>query len=209
MHKKIPVLYLYANVTWSPNDFFKKTISMMVKIIGDPDTLQAKKDCLKQLDKDYNLYSLSLHSLHSILYTLHSLHSTLSTLYTLLNEDCSRVQELYLQVTIWMVRMESKFKAEVQKILNTRIYLLQDGLRLAYRVGDLFKEIVGLHLTMSAPLKSSQVSFLCKLVELLKAIQATFHKTSSVIGESISFMIQHMSFQIQKLFLPIKVPLFC
>lgn len=82
MHKKIPVLYLYANVTWSPNDFFKKTISMMVKIIGDPDTLQAKRDCLKQLDKDYNLYSLFLYNLQSTLYTLHfTIYTLQSTLY--------------------------------------------------------------------------------------------------------------------------------
>ena len=40
-----------------------------------------------------------------------------------------------------------------------------------------------------------------------QAIQSTFHRRSAMIGESISYMIQQISFYLQRAFFPIKVKL--
>lgn len=36
MHKKIPLIHCYADVTWNPCQFFRKNVPIMIKLIGNP-----------------------------------------------------------------------------------------------------------------------------------------------------------------------------
>ncbi|KAL6052161.1 WASH complex subunit 4 [Balamuthia mandrillaris] len=116
------------------------------------------------------------------------------------------VQQLYLQTSVWMVRMESNLtnRADTSHILATRLSLLAQAPALGYRIGNLFKSCVYMHITLNVPLKKRQLRYLFQCVELLKAIHSTCHRRSAMIGESISYMMQQVSFRLQQLLLPIK-----
>ncbi len=53
VHKKVPVLHLYGDVVWFPNDFFSKTVPTMVKLIKNPDVPSFQRSYIKQMDKDF------------------------------------------------------------------------------------------------------------------------------------------------------------
>jgi hypothetical protein len=53
---------------------------------------------------------------------------------------------------------------------------------------------MNLHLAMNVPMTKSAVLALCKLVELLKAIEHTFHRRSMFIAESLTHIIQYLSY---------------
>ena len=53
---------------------------------------------------------------------------------------------------------------------------------------------MNLHLAMNVPMTKSAVLALCKLVELLKAIEHTFHRRSMFVAQSLSHIIQHLSY---------------
>lgn len=81
---------------------------------------------------------------------------------------------------------------------------MKQGVTLSYQVGNLYKEIVSLHLNLNVPLKTAHVRYLCQCLEILKAIQATFERRSTIIGESVTMMIQHQTSGLQRVFSPIK-----
>lgn len=76
---------------------------------------------------------------------------------------------------------------------------------LAYRISNLFKTTVHLHLSVAVPLKKAFVSPLFQCIEMLKAIAATFHRRSAMIGQSILHMADMLHFQLTRALLPVKV----
>src|SRR5690348_956021 len=114
---------------------------------------------------------------------------------------------MYMEVTVWMVRMELNLtnRANIQTIERTRRDLIIEGIKLSFMVGNLFKEFVNLHISQQIPIKPSHISFLVQLIELMKSIQMTYHKRTSMIAENLNFILQHISQNLQKLLLPIKV----
>jgi WASH complex subunit 7 len=117
-----------------------------------------------------------------------------------------KVANLYLQVSRWMVVMESNTsRKELFKILHARSELFLDGLQYAFTIGNLFKNFVGLHLKLSVPMTQTHARCLCQLVELLKAIESTFHRRSSVIGETITLAMKQVAALIEKGLAPIRL----
>ena len=53
---------------------------------------------------------------------------------------------------------------------------------------------MNLHVALSKPMTKTAVLALCKLVELMKAIEHTFHRRSMLIAESVNHIVQHLSF---------------
>jgi hypothetical protein len=53
---------------------------------------------------------------------------------------------------------------------------------------------MNLHLAMNVPMTKTAVLALCKLVELLKAIEHTFHRRSMFVAESLTHIIQYLSY---------------
>lgn len=116
------------------------------------------------------------------------------------------IQQLYLKVSVWMVRMESNLsnRAELRDILNSRLALLAQGPALAERLVTLFREAVHFHISQGVPIKRSQLRALFQAVELVKAIAATFHRRSGIIGQSLALMARLASHRLQSTLLSIK-----
>jgi WASH complex subunit 7 len=76
---------------------------------------------------------------------------------------------------------------------------------LAYRISNLFKTAVYLHLSVGVPLKKAFIAPLFQCVEMLKAVAATFHRRSAMIGQSILHMADLLHFQLTRALLPVKV----
>eukprot|EP01113_Clastostelium_recurvatum_P020853 TRINITY_DN2468_c0_g1_i2.p1 TRINITY_DN2468_c0_g1~~TRINITY_DN2468_c0_g1_i2.p1 ORF type:complete len:1156 (+),score=429.18 TRINITY_DN2468_c0_g1_i2:487-3468(+) len=177
LQKKIPLVNLYANVSWFPGDFIQRLLPSMSKLLSrsEADLVAQRREQLKMLDKDF----------------------------------AAQVRHFYLQVSKWMVRMESNLtnRADIWEIMNTRTSLLTQGLVFANHVSLLFKTMVGLHVHLAAPLRPSDVRALCQCCELLKGIENTFHRRSAVIGENVSLMMQQISVFLQQGLLPVKTRL--
>lgn len=119
----------------------------------------------------------------------------------------SDVAKYYLQVNTWMVRMETALtnRAKSQrKVIETRIQMFMTGIHLAFEIGDLFKHYLYLHSFLRRVIKPSRIRPLCQCIEMLKAIQFTFHRKLGMVGENIGYMIQHIQFELQRAFFPIK-----
>lgn len=60
LHKKVPIVHVYADVAWILPDFLRKTVPIMVKILGvNPDSSTAfLKEYIKVLDKDFHKFGL-------------------------------------------------------------------------------------------------------------------------------------------------------
>lgn len=71
---------------------------------------------------------------------------------------------------------------------------LDQGLLYAYNIHHLLKTIMNLHVSLAKPMTKTSVLALCRLIELLKAIEHTFHRRSMLVTESINHIIQHLSF---------------
>jgi len=119
------------------------------------------------------------------------------------------VRNLFMEASVWMVRIESNLanRADIATVIETRIKLLTEGVRLANKLSELYRIYVNLHLKLRKAIPSPHVPLLMKCVELLKAIQSTFHRRSGIIGETLPFMVLQVGNYLQNQILPIKARL--
>jgi len=174
LHKVIPVVHLCGDIVWFPTEFLTKRVPYMVK-----NTIGSP---------DIHKFQLS--------YTAELDKTFLAD-----------VAKYYLQVTTWMVRMETALtnRAKSQrKVIETRVQMFMSGLHLAFEIGDLFKHYLYLHTFLRRPIKPSRIRPLCQCIEMLKSIKFTFHRKLAMVGENIAYMIQHIQFELQRAFFPIK-----
>mmetsp|Transcript_11124 Transcript_11124/g.26766 ORF Transcript_11124/g.26766 Transcript_11124/m.26766 type:complete len:1150 (-) Transcript_11124:108-3557(-) len=108
------------------------------------------------------------------------------------------VVNLNLQVSAWMVRMESSFSSKVQlgEALSTRGNLLIQGLLLARQVGNAGSLSLAMHLKTQTPIRKSNLRPLRQCFQMLKAVQYTFYRKGSLIAGQIMhiqrFFQQHV-----------------
>jgi len=159
--KKVPMVAIHTNVFWFPADFISVIMPGMIKIIGNPNIMEARKEYLKVIDREF----------------------------------AARVKSYYLQVSRWMVRMESANtnRGTLWDANLSKVGQIIQGILLSYHISHLLKTMIGLHMNLTAPLKSSDVRKLFQCAEMLKAIQNTFHRRSAMISAHISMMIQHLT----------------
>lgn len=165
VYKKLPAIHLVGNVLWFPCEFLMLKIPPMINNIDRKTQEMVKSQ--RQLYLQQKSQSLP-----------------------------KDVQTLYLQVASWMIKMDSSL-ADVEKLfgdLNRKCTLLVQGLMLAWNISHQVKTITNLHVTLSKPMVKSSVLALFKMVEMLKAIEATFHRQSILICESITHVVQHLSY---------------
>uniref|UniRef100_A0A4W6ESX5 WASH complex subunit 4 n=1 Tax=Lates calcarifer TaxID=8187 RepID=A0A4W6ESX5_LATCA len=91
------------------------------------------------------------------------------------------VQSYYVFVTSWMMKMESILSKDhksdkLADDLNSRCNVFVQGI--LYR-----------------PMTKTSVKALCRLVELLKAVEHTFHRRSMVVADSVSHITQQLQSQ--------------
>eukprot|EP01119_Soliformovum_irregulare_P013331 TRINITY_DN3530_c0_g1_i1.p1 TRINITY_DN3530_c0_g1~~TRINITY_DN3530_c0_g1_i1.p1 ORF type:complete len:1148 (+),score=441.88 TRINITY_DN3530_c0_g1_i1:162-3605(+) len=173
-HKRIPLIHLYGDVCLVPTEFLRSNLGPVMAKAGTG--FPDEKPFLREYLKNS------------------------------MRDFSAKVKSLYVQVSTWMVRMESNLtnRADLDNILNTRIYLLSQGLHIANAISVHFKEFVGLHFFLEAGMKPAFIQPLCECIRLMVAIRLTFHRRSSMIAESISSMIQQIAGRLLRSFMPIK-----
>ncbi|KAK2567753.1 WASH complex subunit 4 [Acropora cervicornis] len=165
LHKKVPSVHLAGDIMFFPNEFLLQKIPYLTKI------LDKKQKLAVETSKEQYLASV--------------------------NQNLVREAQLYqMQVSSWMVHMESSFSkgGSLEHDLNARCVLFIKGILLAHTVSYLVRTVMNMHLVLSKPLTKTAVLALCRLVELLKAIEHTFHRRSMLIAESVNHMLQHLTF---------------
>ncbi|XP_074621303.1 WASH complex subunit 4-like isoform X2 [Acropora palmata] len=165
LHKKVPSVHLAGDIMFFPNEFLLQKIPYLTKI------LDKKQKLAVETSKEQYLASV--------------------------NQNLVREAQLYqMQVSSWMVHMESSFSkgGSLEHDLNARCVLFVKGILLAHTVSYLVRTVMNMHLVLSKPLTKTAVLALCRLVELLKAIEHTFHRRSMLIAESVNHMLQHLTF---------------
>ncbi|PRD23224.1 UNVERIFIED_CONTAM: Washc4 [Trichonephila clavipes] len=78
--------------------------------------------------------------------------------------------------------------------LNRKCSLLLQGLKLAWTISHEVKTMMGLHLVLCKPMNKTCVLALCRMIEILKCVEGTYHRHSVVINESLTHIMQHLSY---------------
>lgn len=109
------------------------------------------------------------------------------------------VQSLYLQLCVWMSRIESEFPVSTagKEAVGIEGTLILQGLHLAHSIATLLRTTVSLHLYLDAPLHKNQVVLLCKCIEMLKAIEHTYHRKSAAFASLSAVIAEFLAFKIQ------------
>ena len=80
-------------------------------------------------------------------------------------------QSLYIEVSSWMIRMESTAKHTKNSLsVRHRASLFINGLLSAYKITHYVKTMMNYHSHMRIPMTKSTLLHLCKLLELLKVV---------------------------------------
>jgi WASH complex subunit 7 len=176
VHKDLPVIHLYGNTVWSSAEFFLNKIPDMLRLIG-------VRNPRKEID-DTRATALK------------NLDATLPAL----------VKQHDMNLTVWISRIESSFLVEKEgrDVVGIEGTLILQGVQLAYGISSLLRSAMYLHVLSSKPLTVSQVILLCRCIEMLKSIQATYHRKSASFAKHVSILTEFLSFKIQKLLLPLR-----
>jgi len=166
VYKKVPGIHLTGNILLFPDEF-------LLKHIPDADKFMDKKsiDAAVQWRQQY---------------------------LTTNNQQLTKIaQSYYLQVSAWMIEMETSITAapSLDETLNKKSVLFIQGVKYAYNISHMIRTIMNLHVALSKPMTKSAVLAFCKLIELLKSIEYTFHRRSMFVAENINHIIQHFSFK--------------
>ncbi|XP_021574896.1 WASH complex subunit 4-like, partial [Carlito syrichta] len=167
--KKVPAITLTANIIWFPDNFLIQKIPAAAKLL-DRKSLQAIK-------------------IHRDTFLQQKAQS--------LTKD---VQSYYVFVSSWMMKMESILSKEQRmdkfaEDLTNRCNVFIQGFLYAYSISTIIKTTMNLYMSMQKPMTKTSVKALCRLVELLKAIEHMFYRRSMVVADSVSHITQHLQHQ--------------
>ncbi|XP_036153709.1 WASH complex subunit 4 isoform X6 [Myotis myotis] len=166
---QVPAITLTANIIWFPDNFLIQKIPAAAKLL-DRKSLQAIK-------------------IHRDTFLQQKAQS--------LTKD---VQSYYVFVSSWMMKMESILSKEQRmdkfaEDLTSRCNVFIQGFLYAYSISNIIKTTMNLYMSMQKPMTKTSVKALCRLVELLKAIEHMFYRRSMVVADSVSHITQHLQHQ--------------
>ncbi|KAM6961159.1 WASH complex subunit 4 [Aplochiton taeniatus] len=167
--KKVPAVTLTANIIWFPDTFLIAKVPAAAKLMD--------KKSLQGIKAQRDMY----------------LQQRAQTL----TKD---VQSYYVFVTSWMMKMEAILSKEqrsdkLAEDLSSRCNVFVQGILYAYSISTIIKTTMNLYMSMQKPMTKTSVKALCRLVELLKAVEHTFHRRSMVVADSVSHITQHLQSQ--------------
>ncbi|XP_063053067.1 WASH complex subunit 4 [Engraulis encrasicolus] len=167
--KKVPAVTLTANIIWFPDAFLVNKVPPAAKL----------------LDKK-SLLSIRAHR-----------EAFLQQKAQTLAKD---VQSYYVFVASWMMKMESILSREqrpekLAEDLSGRCSVFVQGILYAYSLSTIIKTTMNMHMSMQKPMTKASVKALCRLVELLKAVEHTFYRRSMVVADSVSHITQQLQSQ--------------
>ncbi|XP_022527985.1 WASH complex subunit 4 [Astyanax mexicanus] len=167
--KKVPAVTLTANIIWFPDTFLINKVPAAAKLM-DKKSLQAIRS---------------------------SRDAFLQQKAQTLTKD---VQSYYVFVTSWMMKMEAILSKEqrpdkLAEDLSNRCNVFVQGILYAYSISTIIKTTMNLYMSMQKPMTKTSVKALCRLVELLKAVEHTFHRRSLVVADSVTHITQQLHSQ--------------
>uniref|UniRef100_A0A8C5N788 WASH complex subunit 4 n=1 Tax=Gouania willdenowi TaxID=441366 RepID=A0A8C5N788_GOUWI len=167
--KKVPAVTLIANIIWFPDTFLIAKVPAAAKLMD--------KKSLQNIRAQRDTY--------------------LQQRAQMLTKD---VQSYYVLVTSWMMKMESIVSKDLKsnklaEDLNSRCNVFVQGVLYAYSINTIIKTTMNMYMSMQRPMTKTSVKALCRLVELLKAVEHTFHRRSMVVADSISHITQQLESQ--------------
>uniref|UniRef100_A0A3B4E036 WASH complex subunit 4 n=1 Tax=Pygocentrus nattereri TaxID=42514 RepID=A0A3B4E036_PYGNA len=167
--KKVPAVTLTANIIWFSDTFLINKVPAAAKMM-DKKSLQAIRT---------------------------SRDTFLQQKAQTLTKD---VQSYYVFVSSWMMKMEAILSKEqrtdkLSEDLSNRCNVFVQGILYAYSISTIIKTTMNLYMSMQRPMTKTSVKALCRLVELLKAVQHTFHRRSLVVADSVSHITQQLQSQ--------------
>lgn len=166
VYKKVPAVHVLGNILWFPDQFL---LLQMPQVIRSLD--RKAQDAVKAQRLSY-----------------------LQQKSAALARD---VQALHVQVSSWLVRMESAFQRETEKLLedlNRRSSLLLQGIYLTWYISHQAKTLMNLHVALNKPMTKSSVLLLCRMIEMMKAIEGMFHQQTVKICDSVTHIVQHLTY---------------
>uniref|UniRef100_A0A8C9MI81 WASH complex subunit 4 n=1 Tax=Serinus canaria TaxID=9135 RepID=A0A8C9MI81_SERCA len=110
------------------------------------------------------------------------------------------MQSYYVFVSSWMTKMESVLSKEQRTTkfseeLSNRCNVFIQGFLYAYSLSTTVKTTMNLYMSMQKPMTKTSVKALCRLMELLKAIEHMFYRRSMVVADSVTHITQHLQYQ--------------
>ncbi|XP_029457390.1 WASH complex subunit 4 isoform X2 [Rhinatrema bivittatum] len=167
--KKVPAITLTGNIIWFADNFLFQKVPAAAKLL-DKKSFHAIK---AQRESFLQQKALSL------------------------TKD---VQSYYVVVCSWMMKMESILSKEQRmdkfaEDLTNRCNVFVQGYVYACGLSNIIKTTMNLHMSLQKPMTKTSVKALCRLVELLKAIEHMFHRKSMVVADSVSHITQHLQYQ--------------
>jgi len=79
------------------------------------------------------------------------------------------------------------------------------GLLYAYSIRQLVTTTLNLHVSLQKPMTKASVLAMCRLVELLKAIEHTFHRRTMLLAESLNHIVQNVGHKALTAFKTVRV----
>ncbi|XP_041059183.1 WASH complex subunit 4 isoform X2 [Carcharodon carcharias] len=167
--KKVPAITLTANIIWFADQFLLRKMASAAKV--------AEKKNLQSIKIQRETF-------------LQQKSQTLS----------KEVQSYYLFVSSWMMKMES-IVSKVQNVdkfaedLSNRCSIFIQGILYANSLSNIVRTTMNLYMSMQKPMTKTSVKALCRLVELLKAIEHTVHRRTMVIADSVYHIAHTLQYQ--------------
>ncbi|KAI7811908.1 WASH complex subunit 4 [Triplophysa rosa] len=167
--KKVPAVTLTANIVWFPDTFLINKVPAAAKLM-DKKSIQSIRS-----NRDTFLQQKA----------------------QMLIKD---MQSYYIFVTSWMMKMESILSKEpkpdkLSEDLSNRCNTFVQGILYAYSISTIIKTTMNMYMSMQRPMTKTSVKALCRMVELLKAVEHTFHRRSLVVADSVSHITQQLQSQ--------------
>ena len=169
-----PVIHLCHGVDWQPQEFLMSSIPSLLQVLNI-------KDVAREIQESRSTFMRESDS---------SMRGT-----------CNK---FYLELNAWLVEVEASFQPMATNIdtIETETVLLLRGYLLAYRISNFFEDVLFMHLCCDVPTTKDQVMDLCKLIQMLKAIEQTFFRKSPVYSELIPLMAERSAFEMQMILTP-------
>ena len=166
VQRKLPAIHLYGDVMICPNEFLSRKIPQLSTVV---DKRSVDFDAVR---RDY----------------LAGLDANIA----------AYAQTCFMQVATWLVRMEDhnpKDKEDVGERIAALCQMLIQGVLFSYKLSHFVKSFLNLHLDLGAPLKSSHLKAVFRIMELIKSIQQMFHRRSMWIAQMVPHIMQLYSHQ--------------
>uniref|UniRef100_A0A8C1J4C7 WASH complex subunit 4 n=1 Tax=Cyprinus carpio TaxID=7962 RepID=A0A8C1J4C7_CYPCA len=166
---QVPAVTLAANIIWFPDTFLLSKVPAAAKLMDKKSiqSIRSSRDAFLQQKAQ-----------------------------TLMKD----MQSYYIFVTSWMMKMESILSKEpkpdkLSEDLSNRCNIFVQGVLYAYSISTIIKTTMNMYMSMQRPMTKTSVKALCRLVELLKAVEHTFHRRSLVVADSVSHITQQLQSQ--------------